>query len=78
MLYSTRCWQKLFLTAYKSPEFVINPRDLPPAKTTGTQLSQLEPGKGGKGGAFFNSKKRDLGEKKWDESINLKKNRIIK
>ena len=64
MLYSTRCWQKLFLTAYKSPEFVINPRDLPPAKTTGTQLSQLEPGKGGKGGAFFNSKKRDLGEKK--------------
>ena len=57
MLYSTRCWQILFLTAYKSPEFVINPRDLPPAKTTGTQLSQLEPGKGGKGGAFFNSKK---------------------
>ena len=73
MLYSTRCWQKLFLTAHKSPEFVINPRDLPPAKTTGTQLSQLEPGKGGKGGALFNSKKRDLGEKKWDESINFKK-----
>ena len=78
MLYSTRFWQKLFLTAYKSPEFVINPRDLPNKNDWGPSWASLSRERAEKVERFSIQKKGTWARKKgMSLSINLKK-QVIK
>ena len=66
LLYSTRSLQKLFLTAYKSPEFVINPRDLP-NKNDWERAELAWAGERAEKVERFSIQKKGPGQQKWDD-----------